>query len=342
MKKLFVMILMLIPLSVFASDKVVYVFNWAEYMPADVLSQFQNETKIKVIYSTYDNNEAMYAKVKLLKGKTYDIVVPSTYFVHKMRKENLLLPIDRSKLPNFKYLDPNLLSKPYDPQNEYSIPYLWGSTAIGVNSQYIRPESVKSWKDLWKPEYKGKVLLIDDIREVFGMGLKILGYSCNDTDPAHIEQAYAILKELLPNVRLFTADSPKQPFLNEEVYIGMIWNGEAFMASKENPKIKYVYPEEGAMLWVDSMVIPRGAKNIEHAHTFINFILRPDVAKRISEEIGYASPNTEAVKFMDPEVRQNKTVYPDETTIQKAEFQIDIGDAITVYEKMWEKLKAGR
>ncbi|OQY57458.1 MAG: spermidine/putrescine ABC transporter substrate-binding protein PotD [Desulfobacteraceae bacterium 4572_88] len=335
-------LLFLFPAVAFAAQEVVYVFNWAEYMPDAVLAQFQKETGIRAVYSTYDNNEAMFAKVKILKGESYDIVVPSTYYVDRMKKEGLIQPIDKAKIPNFRNLDSDLLNKSYDPENRYSIPYLWGSTAIGVNSEYLDPKTVRSWKDLWKAEFKDRVLLIDDIREVFGLGLKVLGYSVNDTDSVHIEQAYEKLRTLKPNVRLFSADSPKQPFLNQEVHLGMLWNGEAYMASQEDPKIRYVYPEEGAMMWIDNMVIPRGAKNLENAHRFINFILRPDIAKQISEEIGYASPNKMALELMNKAVRENITVYPDKATIEKAEFQTDVGDAILIYEKYWEKLKAER
>ncbi len=331
-----------VPGPVSAEKGEVYVYNWSEYMPDSVLSEFQKETGIKVVYTTYDSNEAMFAKVKLLKGGGYDLVFPSTYFVDRMGKEGLLQPIDKSRIPNLEHLDPGLMDKPYDPGNVYSVPYLWGSTAIGYNSAYVDQDRVTSWNDLWNPAYKGRVLLTNDLREVFGMGLKVLGYSGNDTDPAHIEAAYEKLRTLLPNVRLFASDSPKLPFLNQEVTIGMIWNGEIYMASRENPKIGYIYPKEGAMLWMDSMVIPKNARNVENAHAFINYLLRPEVAKTISEEIGYATPNTAALKLMAPEVRNNPIVYPDAETVQKGEFQVDVGEAILVYQKYWEKLKAGQ
>lgn len=321
------------------SEEEVYVYNWAEYMPDAVIQKFQDETGIKVIYSTYDNNETMFAKMKILKGEGYDIVVPSTYYVQKMIKSGLIQAIDKSKLKNFKNLDPNLLNKPFDPDNQYSIPYLWGSTGIGVNTEVIPVKSVLRYSDLWKPEYAGRILMTDDLREVFGMALKISGYSCNDTDPQHLAEAGLKLKELFPRVKAFNADSPKQPFLNKEVDIGLIWNGEAYMASQENPSIRYVYPEEGVMLWVDSLVIPKTSRNVENAHKLIDFLLRPEIAVMISQEIGYASPNKAALKEMSEELRNNPTVYPDESIIQKGEFQLDIGDAITQYEKLWEELK---
>lgn len=340
-RRILAAILFLVSAQIWAGEKKIFVFNWAEYMPEAVLEQFQEESGIQVVYTTYENNEAMYAKVKILKGPSYDLVFPSTYYVDRMRKEGLIQAIDKSRLTNFKNLDPALLNKPYDPDNQFSIPYLWGSTAIGVQSDSVDVASIKRFTDLWRPEFKNKVLLTDDLREVIGMGLKVCGHSCNETDPAKIEQAYKRLVDLMPNVRLFAADSPKQPFLNQEVTIGLIWNGEAFMAASEDPGIKYIYPEEGAMLWMDSMVIPKTAANLDEVYRFIDFLLRPEIAKLISEEIGYATPNKAGFDMLEPDVKQNKTVYPDAKTVEAGEFQTDVGEAILVYERFWEKLKAG-
>lgn len=326
--------------TLFGASKVLYVYNWSEYMPPKVIKQFEKETGIKVKYSTYDSNEAMYAKIKTDKKSSYDIIVPSTYFVSKMSKEGLLSPIDKTKIPNFKNLNASLLYKPFDPENSYSIPYLWGSTGISYNSAMLSKGSVTSWADLWDPKYKKSVLLTDDLREVFGMALKVLGYSANDTDPKHIEQAYNKLLSLKPNVRLFNSESPKQVYLSGEVKLGMNFNGENYMANQESPDLKYVYPKEGIMLWVDSLVIPKNAKNVDNAHAFINFLLRPEIGKVISEEIGYASPNGAAVKLLPKSVQTNRIIYPNTTDLKNSEFQTDIGSAVKVYEKYWERFKA--
>ena len=174
-------------------------------MSRRLLEQFTKETGIKVIYSTYESNETMYAKLKTYKDGAYDLVVPSTYYVDKMRKEGMIQKIDKSTLTNFHNLDPEMLNKPFDPNNDYSIPYIWGATAIGVNSDAIDPKTVTSWADLWKPEYKGSLLLTDDAREVFQMALRKLGYSGNTTDPKEIEAAYNELKKLMPNVAAFNS-----------------------------------------------------------------------------------------------------------------------------------------
>ncbi|HOO47318.1 MAG TPA: extracellular solute-binding protein, partial [Deltaproteobacteria bacterium] len=197
MKKVYVLLVsLLFPVMVFAAGQEVYVFNWSEYIDPDVLQLFEDETGIKVKYSTYDSNEAMFAKLKIIKKDGYDVVFPSTYFVDRMRRLDMLKPLDHKKIPNLGYINPQLLDKPYDPGNTCSIPYMWGSSAIGINSKVIDPATITSWDDLWNPAYKGKVLLMDDVREVFAMALRSIGHSGNDTDPEHIKAAYEKLKLL--------------------------------------------------------------------------------------------------------------------------------------------------
>lgn len=333
-----IFIFMSLVLTLFANEKVLYVYNWSEYMPDSVLKNFTKETGIKVKYSTYDSNEAMYAKIKTIGSSSYDVIVPSTYYVNKMSKENLLVKLDKSKLPNYKNLDKKLLSRPFDPNNDYSIPYVWGSTGISYNANLVS-EKIDSWENLWNPEYKNSILLNDDMREVFGIALKVLGYSSNSTNPKEIEESYNKLKELLPNVKMFYSESQKQVYLNEEVKLGMNFNGEGFMANEENEAIKYIYPKEGALLWIDSLVIPKGAKNIDNALAFINYLLKPEVSKVISEEIGYASPNAKTLELLDEKTRNNRMIYPNEEDLVNSELQLDVGEALPVYEKYWEKLK---
>ena len=326
-----------------AEEKLLYLYNWSEYMPETVLEQFHKETGIKVVYSTYDSNEAMYAKLRLLdSNNSYDLAVPSTYYVSKMRREGLLAKIDKSRLKNFGNLDEKLINQPFDPDNSYSVPYLWGSTGIAVNTDKVKPGTISKWRDLWKPEFKDRLLLTNDTREVFHMALRVLGYSGNDTDPVHIEAAYHELKKLVPNVRAYNSEAPRMPYLEGETDAGMIWNGEAYMARQENPAIEYIYPDEGVILWLDSLVIPGNARHVENAHKFIDFILRPEVAASISEEIGYASPNLAAVATLDEDVRNNRSVYPTAADLKNSEFQTDVGESITVYQKFWERLKTSR
>ncbi|MGA7279773.1 MAG: extracellular solute-binding protein [Desulfocapsaceae bacterium] len=338
------LIVLLINLALFSSGSAaekVYIYNWTEYIPDEAIQQFTEETGIKVIYATYESNEAMYAKLKLIKGDGYDLVFPSTYFVSKMIKEDMLYPLDHSLLPNAEMLDKSLLNKAFDPDNIYSIPYMWGSTGIAVNTDFIPLARVSSWQDLWNKEFSGQLLLQDDMREVFHMALKIKGFSSNTRDPKEIEAAYELLKELIPHVLVFNSDSPRLPYLAGEVNVGMMWNGEAWMAQQENQAIAYVYPAEGANYWVDSFVIPKGAKNIKHAHTFINFMLRPDIAKLCVEENGYATPVTAALPLLSEEVRTSEVIFPPAEVIAAGEFQTDVGEALVIYQKYWEKLRSG-
>lgn len=336
---LFSLVLLLCAASgAWAAEKKLYVYCWSEYIPEAVIEQFTAETGIKVVLSTYDSNEAMYAKVKMT-GKGYDLIVPSTDFVSRMRKEGLLLPLDKKLLGNLGNLNPKTLDQPFDPGNTYSVPYMWGSTAIAVNTADPVAAAVTSLADLWKPELKGKLLLPNDQRSVLGLGLKRLGYSWNETDPARIQKACELLKPLMANVRVFDSDSPKQALLNNEVQVAVLYNGEAYIAANENPKIHHIYPAEGFGLWLDSLCIPKGAKNVAQAHAFIDFILQPKVGAAISTEMGYSSPNLKAMELLPADVRNNPIVYPDEATMARGEFETDLGKIERVYEKCWTSLK---
>lgn len=317
------------------------VFNWANYLPDEVIRQFTQETGIRVNYTTYDSNETLYAKLKTNRGSGYDIAIPSTYFLDRMRKEGMLEKIDKTKISNFKHLNPSLLNQSYDPHNEHSVPYLWGSTGLVVNLHYFPAGSVKRWADLWDKKYRDQLLLLDDQREAFSMALKTLGYSINDADPGHIKQAYLKLKELMANVKLFNSVAVQAVYIDEDATIGMGYNGDTFLVNKENPAVQYIYPAEGATLWLDSLVIPKNAPHLEEAYIFINFLLRPDVAEKLSMSIGYASPNRAAIKRMSKEVRENRMIYPNKQDLKNSEFQTDVGDANLLYEKYWELLKIG-
>lgn len=322
-------------------NKTLYFYNWTEYVPPGLLEQFTKETGIKVIYSTYESNETMYAKLKTYKDGAYDLVVPSTYFVDKMRKEGMIQKIDKAKLTNFSNLDPEMLNKSFDPNNEYSIPYIWGATAIGVNADEMDPKSISRWADLWKPEYKQSLLLTDDAREVFQVALRKLGYSGNTTDPKEIEAAYHELQKLMPNVAAFNSDNPANPYMEGEVNVGMVWNGSAYVARQEGTPLDIVWPEEGGIFWMDNLSIPANAKNVDGALQLINFLLRPEIAQQVAETIGYPTPNLAARKLLPPEVSGDKSLYPDPAVIEAGEWQNDVGDASMLYESYYQKLKTG-
>lgn len=324
--------------------RVLNLYNWSEYMPQEVLDRFEEETGIEVVYTTYDSNEAMYARLKLLDDNSqYDLAVPSTYYVNRMRKEDLLMEIDHSQIEGFDNLDPELVDQSFDRGNAYSVPYLWGTTGLAIDADSVDPDEVTGWADLWDEQYEGEVMLTNDMREVFHVGLRVLGYSGNSTDPDEIGEAYEKLSELMPSVRTFNSDAPRMPYLEGETDIGMIWNGEAFMGKGDMPSLEYIYPEEGVIVWLDSFVIPKNAANPEAAHRFISFMLQPEIAAMISEDIGYATPNLPARDLLPDEVADNRTSYPTPEDLENAEFQEDVGDdAMQVYNRYWEQLKSGR
>lgn len=324
-----------------SAKEVVNVYNWSGYMPDAVLLQFEKETGIKVNYSTYESNETLYAKLKANSQAGYDVVVPSTYFIDRMRKQDMLQPIDKSQLTHFNNLNLNLLNKEFDPHNQYSVPFLWSATAITVNSNYWPKESFSSWNDLWRTEYRDQLLVLDDTREVFSVALMALGYSPNDTNPKHIHQAYLKLKELMPNVKLFNSEAAKAIYLDEDVTLGMGWSGDIYLANQKNPALHYIYPKEGFIIALDSMAIPKNAKHLANAYKFIDFILRADIAAKISAQTGYATANEAGVKLLPTAVRENQIIYPNASIMQHGKFQTDAGASSEIYEKYFQLLKIG-
>ncbi|WP_342146448.1 spermidine/putrescine ABC transporter substrate-binding protein [Rickettsiella endosymbiont of Aleochara curtula] len=324
-----------------AEENIVNIYNWSSYISGDVLKEFTQETGIKVNYTTYDSNETLYAKLKANPHTGYDVIVPSTYFVDRMRQQGMLQALDKSRLPNFKNLNPALLNKSYDPDNRYSIPYFWTSTGIVVNSKIHSAQQLQAWADFWNPRYRKQLLLLDDVHEVFSMALMVLGYSPNDIDPEHIRLAYLKLRQLMPNVRLFNNDGVKSLFIDEDLSVGMAWNGDIYQAAQENPALRFIYPKEGFVISIDSMAIPIGASHVNNAYIFINFILRPDIAKKMSLATGYPTPNLAAYKLMPKAILNNSMIYPDKKTLQRSVVQVDVGAAESIYQHYWELLKIG-
>ncbi|MVE90056.1 extracellular solute-binding protein, partial [Vibrio cholerae] len=259
--------------------------------------------------------------------------------VSKMRKEGMLQEIDHSKLSHFKDLDPNYLNKPFDPGNKFSIPYIWGATGIGINTDMLDKKSLKNWGDLWDAKWAGQLMLMDDAREVFHIALSKLGYSPNTTNPKEIKAAYRELKKLMPNVLVFNSDFPANPYLAGEVSLGMLWNGSAYMARQEGAPIQIIWPEKGTIFWMDSISIPAGAKNIEAAHKMIDFLLRPENAAKIALEIGYPTPVKTAHDLLPKEFANDPSIYPPQSVIDNGEWQDEVGEASVLYDEYFQKLK---
>lgn len=343
MKNCFIFFYFLFVSMTFAQDeKIVNVYNWSGYIPSSVLVKFEQETGIRVNYSTFDSNEMLYDKLKSNKNIGYDVVVPSSYIVQRMIQEGMLQKLDYSKLQNVKNLNADLLDKTFDPKNQYSLPYLWGTTGIIVNKKVFAENNIQRWSELWQPKFYRQVTMIDDMRDVFGMGLISLGYSINDRDSDHIKQAYLQLKELMPNVLAFAASGSQQMYVNEDSNLGMINSGDAMMVLAENSNYFFVYPKDRQIVWIDNMTIPSKAPHVDNAYQFINFILRPDVALMISEGVGYSSPNKRAVQLMSKKQQDDPILNPSKRQLSNAEVEADVGiTANRLMLKYWELLKLG-
>lgn len=323
----------------YANDKVLNVYTWSNYIAPHVIAQFEKETGIQVNLSYYDSNEILYAKLASNQDLGYDFIIPSSYFVSRMRADNMLHKLDKNRLPNRKYYNPALLNLAFDPGNNYSYPFAWGATGIVYNEKYIKPGTVTSWVDLWQPQFKDQLLLLNDVRDVFSIALLTLGYSINTTNPQQIEQAFLHLKKLLPNVKLFNNDAERSIYVDEDAWIGMGWNGAVYAMMQENPAIRFVYPKDGFAIWIDTMAIPKNAPHLDNAYQFLNFLMRPDIAKVLTLEYGYSSPNAGAVKLMPEAIRQNTIINPTPEMLKNAQTQNDVGSALAIYQHYWELLK---
>lgn len=318
------------------------VYNWGDYIDPDLIKRFEKETGISVVYETFDSNEAMMTKVKQ-GGTSYDIAVPSEYMIEKMREEDLLIPIDHSKLPNLKNIDERFMDLPFDPDNKYSIPYFWGTVGIVYNPKMLGGRELTSWNDLWDPELENEILLVDGAREVMGMGLNSLGYSLNDKNKDHLREAKKKLDSLTPNIKAIVGDEIKILLANEEASIGLVWSGDAADIMSENEDLDYVVPSEGSNLWFDNIVIPKTAKNVEAAHKFINFLLDAEVAAQNTEWVSYSTPNKAALPLMPEEMTLDERFYPSKELTEKLEVYENLGQKnLAYYNELFLEFKMHR
>ena len=331
-------ILLFFSTSVFA-NKVVNIYAWGGEIPKQIIQQFEQETGIRVNFSTYDSNETMYAKLRSSPQSLYDVVLPSAYYVERMQKKGMLSPIDHNKLSNYSNIDSAFTDNDYDRGNHYSIPLIWGATGIFYNQQHIK-QPPKTWLSLWNPQWREQLMLLDDSREIFALALLSLHYSPNDQNPTHIHEAYQKLKQLITNIKLFGSDGVQAVMIDEDAIIGSAWNGDALKAHAENPNIGFVYPEEGFVIWIDCLAIPINPPHPQEAYQFINYLLSARISADVALKEGHAITNREGKKRLPEPIRNNTTVYPSDKTLQRGYVQRDVSeDTIALFNKYWQKLK---
>ena len=324
------------------NDDKLIVYNWGEYIDPEVLTMFEEETGINVVYEEFETNEILYPKVSS-GAIAYDVVCPSDYMIQRMIENDLLSEINFENIPNIKNIGSQYLeqSKQFDPENKYSVPYCWGTVGILYNKTMV-DEPVDSWSILWNPKYKDSILMQDSVRDAFGATLKYLGYSLNSTDLDELTEAKNLLIEQKPLVQAYVIDQVRDKMIGNEAALGVIYSGEAIYTQKENPNLEYVIPKEGSNIWIDSWVIPKNAEHKENAEKFINFLCRPDIALMNFEYITYSTPNDAARELIEDEsIRNSEIAFPDLSQYDNLEtFQYLGTEADQVYGDLWNKVKS--
>ena len=322
-------------------DKLV-VYNWGEYIDPEVLTIFEEETGINVVYEEFETNEILYPKVSS-GAIAYDVVCPSDYMIQRMIENDLLTEINFDNIPNIKNIGKQYMeqSRQFDPENKYSVPYCWGTVGILYNKTMV-DEPVNSWSILWDPKYKDNILMQDSVRDAFGATLKYLGYFLNSTDLDELTEAKNLLIEQKPLVQAYVIDQVRDKMIGNEAALGVIYSGEAIYTQKENPNLEYVIPKEGSNIWIDSWVIPKNAEHKENAEKFINFLCRPDIALMNFEYITYSTPNEAARELIEDEsIRNSEIAFPDLSKYDNLEtFQYLGTEADQVYGDLWNKVKS--
>jgi putrescine transport system substrate-binding protein len=337
-----------------------FIYNWSDYIAEDTIAQFEEETGIKVTYDVFDSNEVLEAK--LLAGSTgYDLVVPSMEFLGRQIQARVFQPIDLARLTNYGNLDPKLLSRiaETDPGNRYAVPYLWGTTGIGYNVEKIAEIfgddfEVDSWELVFNPEYASKIAqcgltMLDSAFEMIPVALNFIGEDPNSFDPKAIEKAQAVLMAVRPHVRYFHSSQYISDLANGDICVAVGWSGDVFQAmdraeeAERGVELDYVIPGEGSAIWFDMLAIPADARNVDNAHLFINFLLRPEVIAEITNYVAYANPNVPSKEFVDEEIRENPGIYPPEEVMERLfGLKVKPREVDRVYTRTWTRVRTGR
>jgi spermidine/putrescine transport system substrate-binding protein len=316
-----------------------YVYTWTQYTDQVLLTGFTLQTGIKVVADVYESNDIMLAKVQAGGGSAYSIIYPSDYMVRKMHEQDLLTEINHQRLVGLDNLFTRFRSPSYDHNNRFSIPFSWGTTGLIYNSEKL-PTAPDDWEYLWQNQDKlqKRMSLLNDVREVMGASLRMLGYSYNSQNLQEIKQAYDKLKQLKPAIASFDTDAWQNKMLAGDLFLAMCYSGDAVKITKENPKLKFVIPHSGSSLWTDTIVIPKNPPNITGAYDWINFILQPDISAQLSARLSIATPNRAGFEQLPQEIQTNPNLFPPESILEKCERITPLGKIEEVYARYWTQL----
>ncbi|KRM61573.1 spermidine putrescine ABC transporter binding protein [Paucilactobacillus vaccinostercus DSM 20634] len=304
-------------------QRVLNIYNWGDYIDPALIKKFEHQTGYHVVYETFDSNEAMLTKIKQ-GGTSYDLAVPSDYTVQRMRKAHLLVKLDKRRLPLLKNIDQRFMNLTFDPGNDYSVPYFWGTLGIVYNDQMVKASQVQHWSQLWNPQFKNQIMLTDSARDMLAIALIPLGYSVNTTNKTQLDQAAKRLDQLAPNTKAVVADEIKMYMEQDEAAVAVTYSGEAAEMMANNTHLHYVVPSEGSNMWFDNWVIPKTAKHRKAAYAFLNFMLEPKNAAQNAEYIGYSTPNKAAMKDLPASVRNDAQFYPSRETVTHLQVYKDL------------------
>jgi spermidine/putrescine-binding protein len=321
-----------------AAQKQVNLYVWSVYIPERTLNRFEKETGIHLNYSTYDSNEALLEKMESGLAD-YDVIVPSDYMVSILKREQLLKKLDLRNIPNFRNIGRRFTHLSYDPENQYSVPFLWSTSGIGYNRTKIT-DRVDSWSFLWDRRYKDRMLMLDDAREAFGVALKWKGQSYNTTAPARLIEAQQLLLQQKPLLKAYNSTNFDELLLAGDVWIAHAWSGNVAMVMEQSRDLDFVIPREGAVMSVENFCIPAKAQHLDEAYALINFMLDAKVGGEITNYSYYPNTNEAAKAYVWSKILKNPAVYQDDETLAKCELATDIGPASQMLDRLWTELKS--
>lgn len=322
-----------------SSEPELHVLIWSDYIKPELVEKFSQRFHCRVVADTYDSNESMYAKLKLGAGR-YDLIFPSNYFLDIMSRQDMLQPINPALIPNIKNLDQQYVKLVDSHLLTFGIPYMVSSAGIAYRADKVAPFE-PSWRIFGESKYKGRMTMLNDLRETIGAALKFLGYSANTLDPKEIDQAAQVLIGWKKNLAKFESEQYKAGIASAEYLIINGYNGDILQVIKENPHVNFVYPKEGITLSMDLLVVPKDAPNTELAYAFMNFLLEPDIAAENIAFTLFLSPNQPAYKMLPKELQENKILFLPQEVLDKAEMIQYLGEDGLIYNKAWDKIKAG-
>ncbi|MDR0621273.1 MAG: spermidine/putrescine ABC transporter substrate-binding protein [Deltaproteobacteria bacterium] len=320
-----------------------YIFIWSEYIDMDVVAEFEKTFNVKVNIANYESNEEMVSALKLGRQGAYDLIVPTTYFLPSMINQKLIQPLNKELLPNMVNLDPEFTNLVEDPGNVYTVPYQWGTSGLVVRAKPGQTFD-HSFEILFKPSLdKGNFIIFDTARDALGAALKYLGYSANTTDKAQLKEAGDLISQARDQPTFLSFSGGVDGLANvmgNVASIAQVYNGEAVKAAMEDPEIQYIIPKEGCEIWLDVFAIPTGAANYEVAHEFLNFIMIPENAAKLSSFSKYATPNAKALELIPEEELNNPGIYPPPELRANMEYYKDLGNDGLLYEEIWTLVKS--